>query len=232
MPHRSMSGRRGSLLGGAEKETGMTDQNGNTPATTDDVVVVAGVIADEQGILAEGAVAAPDGAHALVVARFATPDAARLVYDDLLFAELDGAVHIDGVLVVNAESDGRLHVQKMTDHSTRTGLKWGIVGGVVAGIFLPATIFAGAAALGAAGLAAGKARNLSHRLDVEHELAGVITPNTSGILAPRDRDRTRPGWPARCRRPRRSRRSRSTRRPPPPSRKPPPPSRPTTPSAS
>ena len=46
-----------------------------------------------------------------------------------------------------------------------------------------ATIVAGAVALGAAGAAAGKARNLSHRLDVEQELAGVITPGTSGILA-------------------------------------------------
>jgi uncharacterized membrane protein len=158
----------------------MTDKEVTpTPA---DVTIVAGAIADDQGILAEGVVAS-DGAHALVVARFATPDAARLVYDDLLFSELDGALHIDGVLVVNADPDGRLHVQKMTDHSTRTGLKWGIVGGVVAGIFLPATIVAGAATLGVAGLAAGKARNLSHRLDVEYELAGVITPNTSGILA-------------------------------------------------
>ena len=77
----------------------------------------------------------------------------------------------------------KLHVQKMTDHSTRTGLKWGIVGGVVAAVFLPATIVAGAVALGVAGAAAGKARNLHHRVEVEKELAGVVTPGTSGILA-------------------------------------------------
>jgi len=71
----------------------------------------------------------------------------------------------------------------MTDHSTRTGLKWGIVGGVVAAVFLPATIVAGAVTLGVAGAAAGKARNLAHRLEVEKELADVITPGTSGILA-------------------------------------------------
>ena len=34
-----------------------------------------------------------------------------------------------------------------------------------------------------AGAAAGKARNLAHRLEVEKELADVITPGTSGILA-------------------------------------------------
>ena len=33
------------------------------------------------------------------------------------------------------------------------------------------------------GAAAGKARNLHHRVEVEKELAGVITPGTSGIVA-------------------------------------------------
>jgi uncharacterized membrane protein len=159
----------------------MADEDRNA-TTGDEPLVVAGSIADDKGVLAEAAIAV-QGAHALVVARFADPDAAALIYEGLLDAEIDGSLHIDGVLVVNADPDGRLHVQKMTDHSTRTGLKWGIVGGVVAGIFLPATIVAGAAALGVAGMAAGKARNLAHRLDVEYELKPVITPGTSGILA-------------------------------------------------
>jgi uncharacterized membrane protein len=156
----------------------MTDQNGNTPARADDVVVMAGAVADDQGILAEGAIAI-QGDHALVVARFADTTSARAIYDDLLTSELDGSLHI----VVKADDDGRIHVEKMTDHSTRTGLKWGIVGGVVAAVFLPATIVAGAVALGAAGAAAGKARNLARRLDVEKGLTGVITAGTSGILA-------------------------------------------------
>jgi uncharacterized membrane protein len=152
------------------------------PAQADDMVIAAAQVTDEYGVLAEGAVAI-EGDHALVVARFADTAAARSVYDGLLAAELDGALHIDGVLVVKADDDGRLHVGKMTDHSTRTGLTWGIVGGVVAAVFLPATLLAGAVALGAAGAAAGKARNLAHRLEVEKELAGVITPGTSGIMA-------------------------------------------------
>ena len=108
----------------------------STRSTESDTTVVGAVIADDRGVLAEGAVAV-QGDHALVVARFADMDSARAIYDGLLRSEIDGTLHIDGVLVVNADSDGRLHVQKMTDHSTRTGLKWGIVGGVVAGIFLP-----------------------------------------------------------------------------------------------
>ena len=160
----------------------MADDTETTPAPTDEMVVVAATVEDEQGIIAEGAIAV-EGDHALVVARFADTTSARAVYDDLLTAELDGSLHIDGVLVVKADEGGRIHVEKMTEHSTRTGLKWGIVAGVVAAVFLPATILAGAVTLGVAGAAAGKARNLAHRLDVEKELAGVITPGTSGILA-------------------------------------------------
>ncbi len=125
----------------------------------------------------------PRAPHALIVARFADPSLAMATYDDLIDAEVGGLLEVDGVLVVKADDDGKLHVQKMTDHSTRTGLKWGIVGGVVAAVFLPATIVTGAVALGFAGAAAGKARNLHHRVEVEKELAGVITPGTSGIVA-------------------------------------------------
>jgi uncharacterized membrane protein len=157
----------------------MTDEP-TTP--TQDVVVVAAQVADEQGVLAEGAIAA-QGDHALIIARFADTTSALATYDDLLMGEIDGSLEIDGVLVVKADENGQLHVQKLTDHSTRRGLKWGIVGGVVAGIFLPATIIGGAVALGVAGAAAGKARNLYHRVEVEKELADVITPGTSGILA-------------------------------------------------
>jgi uncharacterized membrane protein len=148
----------------------------------DGMVIAAAQVRDEHGVLAEGAVAV-EGGDALIVARFADTAAARSVYDGLVRAEIDGALHIDGVLVVKADDDGRIRVEKMTDHSTRNGLAWGVVGGVVAAVFLPATIVAGAVALGAAGAAAGKARNLKRRLDVENDLRGVITPGTSGILA-------------------------------------------------
>jgi uncharacterized membrane protein len=156
----------------------MTDQ---TPTTPEDLTIVAAQVSDEKGVRAEGAIAA-EGDHALIVARFADTQAAIAIYDHLIAAEVDGSIHIDGVLVAKAGADGKLHIQKMTDHSTRKGLKWGIVGGVVAAVFLPATIVEGAVALGFAGAAAGKARNLYHRVEVEKELAAVITPGTSGIL--------------------------------------------------
>jgi uncharacterized membrane protein len=151
------------------------------PANGDDVLVVAAQVADSQGVLAEGAIVA-EGDHALIVARFADTASAIAIYDRLREAETGGGVNIDGVLVAKADPDGRIRIQQMTDHSTRTGLKWGVVGGVIAAVFLPATLVAGAVTLGLAGAAAGKARNLANRLEVEKGLAGVITPGTSGIL--------------------------------------------------
>ena len=160
----------------------MTEEQTTPDATADDVVVAAVAVGDENGVVAEGAIVT-DGSAAIIVARFADTDAAINAYELLREGEAEGRFAVDGVLVVKADESGKLHVQKLTDHSTRTGLKWGIVGGVVAGIFLPATIVAGAVALGFAGAAAGKARNLAHRLEIEKDLKDVITPGTSGIMA-------------------------------------------------
>ena len=162
----------------------MTEEKTPVEATADadEVVVVAATVADDQGIIAEGAIAA-QGNNALIVARFADPTIAAQIYGRLEEAETAGTLKIDGVLVVKADDDGRIHIQKLTDHSTKTGLKWGVVGGAVAAIFLPATIVAGAVAMGVAGAAAGKARNLYHRVEIEKGLKDTITPGTSGILA-------------------------------------------------
>jgi uncharacterized membrane protein len=121
--------------------------------------------------------------RSLIMARFPDQASAASAYQLLIQDEIDGMVEIDGVLVVSADAGGRLHLQKMTEHSTRNGLMWGIVGGVLAGVFLPVTVVGGAVALGVAGAAAGKARNLFERLMAEEELASVITPGTSGIVA-------------------------------------------------
>ena len=161
----------------------MTEGSKDTPTTaSDDVIIMGATVADQYGVLAEGDDRRP-GRPRAGRRPVADTTSARAIYDDLLAGEIDGSLHIDGVLVVKADDDGRIHVEKMTDHSTRTGLKWGIVGGVVAAVFLPATLVAGAVTLGVAGAAAGKARNLSHRLEVEEDLRASSRREHPGILA-------------------------------------------------
>ena len=58
-----------------------------------------------------------------------------------------------------------------------------MVGGVALGVIFPPSIIGSAAALGAAGAAAGKVRQLHHRSELADELEDAIAPGHSGILA-------------------------------------------------
>jgi uncharacterized membrane protein len=161
----------------------MTEETPKTPeATAEPVEVVAAVVEDEAGVQAEAAIAV-QGDSAIIVAQFADMDTAKLAYGALLDAEMKRAIDIDGVLVVNADYQGKIHIQKMTDHTTRNGFLWGAVAGVVVGIIFPPSILASAATVGIAGAIAGKAGNLLKRGAVADELADVIKPGTSGIVA-------------------------------------------------
>ena len=78
---------------------------------------------------------------------------------------------------------GTIEVQKAPDSSTRRGVAWGLVGGVVLGVLFPPSIIGSAVVLGAGGAAVGKLREVHHKNELEAELADAIQPGHSGILA-------------------------------------------------
>jgi uncharacterized membrane protein len=143
-----------------------------TPATTDSADEVEASIA-----------AVTDGAFTLFVADFNDTDTAWEAYEALKEIEDGRHVEIEGVLVVKREADGTVQVQKATDHSTRRGLAWGVVGGVVLGVIFPPSIIGSAVVLGAGGAAIGKARELHHRDELAAQLERAIMPGHSGIVA-------------------------------------------------
>jgi uncharacterized membrane protein len=145
--------------------------------------LMTGIVADEDGILAEGAVGVNAEGYAIVVARFANEDAAKGAYTGLLQAEASGALDIEGVLVAKADAEGKIHIVKMTDHKTRNGFMAGAVAGGVIGILFPPAILASALWMGVGGAAIGKLRNLGARNKVAKDLASVLTPGSSGIIA-------------------------------------------------
>ncbi|HYI22264.1 MAG TPA: DUF1269 domain-containing protein [Candidatus Limnocylindrales bacterium] len=157
----------------------MTD---NKNQNEEPVFVAAAAVGDEYGELAEAGIAV-QGNQALLVARFADPDAAGAAYEALREAEAQRAINIQGVLVVDADDEGKIKVRNMTDHHTRTGLVWGAVAGAALAIIFPPSILAGAALGGVVGAAAGKVGNIKAKSEVARELADVVTPGTSGILA-------------------------------------------------
>jgi uncharacterized membrane protein len=124
-----------------------------------------------------------DGANTLFVADFSETDTAWEAYELLKGLEDGRNLKIEGVLVVAKDAAGQIEVQKVTDHSTRSGLAWGVVGGIALGILFPPSIIGSAAVLGAAGAAVGKAREVHHRSELADELDAVIEPGHSGIIA-------------------------------------------------
>jgi uncharacterized membrane protein len=161
----------------------MTEETKDAAAAPEEPVDAAVVVAaDEAGVEAVAAISV-QGNRALIVAQFADMDAAKKAYYTLIDAEAKRAIDIDGVMVVNADYQGKINVQKMTDHKTRNGFLWGAAGGVVLGIIFPPSILASAVAVGVAGAAVGKVGHTMAKGKVADELAGVITPGTSGIIA-------------------------------------------------
>ena len=127
--------------------------------------------------------AVTDGARTLFVADFNDTETAWQAYEALKAIEDGRHVAIDGVVVVKREADGALEVQKATDHSTKKGLTWGLVGGSALGILFPPSILGSAAVLGGAGAAIGKARQRHHKSQLAERLELAIAPGHSGIVA-------------------------------------------------
>ncbi|MFZ0529143.1 MAG: DUF1269 domain-containing protein [Propionicimonas sp.] len=124
-----------------------------------------------------------DGAYSLLVADFNDTQSAWEAYETLKSLEDGVTVKIDGVVVVKRENDGKLTIQKATDHSTKKGLKWGIVGGAALGLIFPPSILGSAAVVGAIGAASGKVSALHQRGKLADELEKVIVPGHSGLIA-------------------------------------------------
>ena len=172
----------------------MTEDNKDQAAQGDDLVLevatevdphgatVVAAVGDESGVQAVGVIDT-DYANTVIAAEFADPAAAKAAYMALLDAEISGQLRIDGVLAVHSDSEGQIYIDKMTDHSTKTGVKWGVVGGLVLGVLFPPSLIASSVAWGTVGGVLGKLRNLHHRDQVAKQLEGAIGADHSGIIA-------------------------------------------------
>src|SRR3954468_9397267 len=135
------------------------------------------------GDLEMSAAAVSEGGYTLIVASFSFTPMAMQAYEALKSVEDGRTVEIDGVIVVNRSAEGKLEVQKATDHSTKSGLKWGVVGGIPLGVIFPPSILGSAAVVGSAGALAGKLRPRHHHGELEQQLENAIPPGHSGLLA-------------------------------------------------
>lgn len=134
-------------------------------------------------IPADAVAVATDGAYYLIVAQFSDTAAAGEAYEALRQLESTSTLKISGVVVAHRDTRGDVSLEQMTEHSTRNGLGWGVVGGIVVGVLFPPSIIAGAIGTGILGAAVGKLRNVHHRSEFAKELEDALAPGTSGIVA-------------------------------------------------
>jgi uncharacterized membrane protein len=143
---------------------------------------VVAAVGDDEGLEAV-ALVDTDYFNTLLVADFADRDAAAAAYMTLLNAEIQGLIRIDGVLTAHANQKGEINIDKLTEHSTKTGVKWGAAAGLAVGILFPPAVIGSMVGWGIAGGVLGKLRNLHHRHQVSNQLEGALEPNHSGIVA-------------------------------------------------
>ena len=143
------------------------DQGSTTPQQTDGELAVA-----------------TDGAYYLIVGRFPSTETATQAYEALQRLEETSTLAIDGVVVARRDDNGKVHLDELTEHSTKSGTKWGIAGGIALAVFFPPSLLAGAIGGGAIGAAAGKIRNVRRRSELEKELEDVLTPGSSRSWSP------------------------------------------------
>jgi uncharacterized membrane protein len=146
---------------------------------TDELTQAGTAVADE-GVTAA---VITDGAFTLFIADFDDTDSAWAAYQGLKSVQDGVTVKIEGVVVVRRDDDGRVNILKATDHSTKKGLKWGVIGGAALGLIFPPSILAGAAVMGVIGAASGKARELHQRGKLADDLEAAILPGHSGLIA-------------------------------------------------
>jgi uncharacterized membrane protein len=147
----------------------MTDQVTQPTTTEDDADAVIGVITD--------------GAHSLIIARFRTMDEAVAARKTLAELEQTTSYKIDGVMLASCDENGKIHLGEVTEHSTKTGTKWGVVGGALFGIVFPPSLIVSAVGFGAVGAVLGKIRNTMNRNGIADQRAEVMKPNTAGLMA-------------------------------------------------
>ena len=90
-----------------------------------------------------------DNQKDVLIAAYLFEDLAKRDFDAVLKLAEDNTITVEGVVLVEKDSDGEVHVTETGDHLGRKGVKIGGGAGLVVGLFAPPLL--AATAVGAAG---------------------------------------------------------------------------------
>jgi uncharacterized membrane protein len=123
-----------------------------------------------------------DNQKDVLIAAYLFEDLAKRDFDAVLKLAEDNTITVEGVVLVEKDTDGEVHVTETGDHLGRKGVKIGGGAGLVVGLFAPPLL--AATAVGAAGGAV-MARFAKHRLEsgIAEKMNDALPPGTGGVIA-------------------------------------------------
>ena len=123
----------------------------------------------------------------VLVAAYLFEDLARRDFDAIMKLAEDKTVSVEGMVLVQKDNDGEVHVTETCDHLGRKGAKVGGGVGLAVGLFAPPLLAATAVGAAAGSLAGRFAR---HRLEsgIGEKMDAALPPGSGGVMAVYDAD--------------------------------------------
>jgi uncharacterized membrane protein len=123
----------------------------------------------------------------VVIAAYLFEDLAKQDFEAVLKLAEDKTIAVEGVVLVQKDAEGEVHVQETGDHLGRKGAKIGGGAGLVVGLLAP-PLLAATAVGAAAGAVMGKFAK--HRLEsgIGEKMDAALPPGSGGVIAVYDSD--------------------------------------------
>ena len=123
----------------------------------------------------------------VLIAAYLIEDLAKEDFDAVVKLAEDKAITLEGIVLVQKDSDGEVHVTETGDHLGRKGAKAGGGVGLVVGLFAPPLLAATAVGAAVGGVAGKFAR---HRLEsgIGEKMDAALPSGSAGVIAVYDSD--------------------------------------------
>jgi len=123
----------------------------------------------------------------VLIAAYLFEDLAKRDFDAVLKLAEDKTITVEGVVLVQKDAEGEVHVTETGDHLGRKGLQIGGGVGLVVGLFAPPLLAATAVGAAAGGVMGKFAK---HRLEsgIAEKMDAALPPASGGVIAVYDSD--------------------------------------------
>ena len=118
----------------------------------------------------------------VVIAAYLFEDLAKQDFEAVLKLAADEKITVEGVVLVQKDADGEVHVSETGDHLGSKGAKIGGGAGLVVGLFAPPLLAATAVGAAAGGVVAKFAK---HRMQsgIADKMDDALPPGSGGVIA-------------------------------------------------